>query len=165
MSDVDNPQTVPEADAAALSMAVRQLFRRLRAEAEPGAFNLSEVSTLARLDLHGPATTASLARAEAMTPQSMGAILVSLERKGLIERHPHPTDRRQTLLALTAAGRCERQRRSAAKRDWLVAAMERLDEAERRALIAAIPLIARLGENEGPADSREAPPRAEHAGG
>jgi len=133
-----------ETVAAELTLAVGQLIRRLRSEASPSELNLSQLSALARLDQSGPMTTADLARADSMKPQSMGTILAGLERDGFVERKAHPTDGRQILFALTAAGVAERRRRGAAKRDWLMATMRNLEPAELRTLMAAVPLIKRL---------------------
>ena len=91
-------------------------------------------------------TTADLARAELVKPQSMGATLAELEREGLLERRPHPTDGRQVLFALTAEGIEARRKRSAAKQKWLLAAMAKLDPAERQTIMSAVALIKRLGE-------------------
>lgn len=132
--------------AADLTLAIGQLLRRLRSEANPGELNLSQASALARLAREGPTTTADLARAESMKPQSMKAILASLEEEGCVERKPHPTDGRQILFALTPKGLEERRRRTAAKREWLVEALARFDRAEIQTLAAAIPLIRRLGD-------------------
>lgn len=131
--------------AADLAMAIRQLLRRLRTEANPSELNLSQMGALARLEQGGPMTTADLARAELMKPQSMGIILASLEQEGLIERRPHPTDRRQIHFVLTEAGAAVRSRHRAVKRDWLVAALARLDPAELKTLTVAIPLIRQIG--------------------
>jgi DNA-binding MarR family transcriptional regulator len=139
---------VPLEEAVAeLSLAIGQLIRRLRSEANPNELNLSQMSALARLDQSGPMTTADLARAEAMKPQSMGTLLASLEQEGLIDRRPHPTDGRQVLFALTMKGAEERKRRGIAKRDWLVGAMAKFEPAEVQALIAAIPVIKRLADS------------------
>lgn len=135
-----------EAAVAELLLAVGQLIRRLRSEANPSELNLSQMSALARLDQNGAMATADLARAEAMKPQSMGTILAGLEQEGLVERRPHPTDGRQILFALTAAGVEERRRRGIAKRDWLVGALAKLEPEELQTLIAAIALIKRLGD-------------------
>ena len=59
---------------------------------------------MGRLDTHGPMTTAELARAEMVKPQSMGTLLAELEQDGLVRRQPHPTDGRQILFSLTDAG-------------------------------------------------------------
>jgi DNA-binding MarR family transcriptional regulator len=101
---------------------------------------------LSRLENAGSMTTADLARAESVKPQSMGATLAELEREGLVERQPHPTDGRQVLFALTDEGVEAWRKRSAAKQKWLLAAMARLDPGEQQTLVAATALIKRLGE-------------------
>jgi len=118
----------------------------VRSEANPAELGLSQLSVLARLDQLGATTTAELARAESMKPQSMGTILAGLEQEGLVQRQPHPTDGRQILFALTAAGIDMRTKRGIAKREWLMAEMAKLDSNELQTLIAAIPLIKRLSE-------------------
>ena len=126
--------------------SVSRVLRRLRTETKT-ELALSQMSVLARLEQDGPTNTADLARAELMKPQSMGIILGSLEQEGLVERRPHPTDRRQVLFALTEAGAAVRTRHRALKRDWLLGALARLDPAQRDALVAAIPVIRRIGES------------------
>jgi DNA-binding MarR family transcriptional regulator len=135
-----------ETAVADLSLAIGQFVRRLRSAINPSELNLSQMCALARLDENGPMTTADLARAESMKPQSMGAILASLEEEEHVRRRPHPKDGRQILFVLTAKGTEERRRHSVAKHDWLITALSRLEPAERRTLMAAIPLIRRLGE-------------------
>jgi DNA-binding MarR family transcriptional regulator len=144
----DPPGTSPplETLVAELSLAVGQLLRRVRAASNPDELTWSQTVALARLAKAGPLTTADLARAEAVKPQSMGATLAELEREGLVERRPHPTDGRQILFALTEEGVEARRKRSAAKQKWLLAAMARLDPAERQTLMSAVALIKRLGE-------------------
>jgi len=46
----------------------------------------AEISVLKRLELGGPATTADLARAERITPQSMGALVATLESATYLAR-------------------------------------------------------------------------------
>ncbi len=128
-----------------LTLAVGQLLRRLR-NANPGDLNLSQSSVLARLEREGPMTTADLARAESMKPQSMKTLLAGLEEEACVEREAHPTDGRQILFAITHQGLNERQRRTAAKREWLLAKLEQFDPQEVATLTAAIPLIMRLGD-------------------
>jgi DNA-binding MarR family transcriptional regulator len=145
MSDHESPSF--DSVVAELTVAVGGLIRRLRSEVRASDLNLSEVSVMARLEREGPLTTAALARAEAMTPQSMGTLVLQLERRELVRREAHPTDGRQMLVALTEAGLAARHRQQAAKRAWLTAAMQRLDPAEIQLLHDAIPLIRRLGED------------------
>ncbi|PZW41344.1 MarR family transcriptional regulator [Humitalea rosea] len=144
----DTPDAPPELETAVTEfrLAVGQLVRRLRTEANPGDLTLSQNATLARLEKAGGATTAELARAESVKPQSMAAILTGLERDGLVERRPHPTDGRQVLFSLTGDGAEARRKRNIARNDWLLAAMARLDPGEQQTFISAIALIKRLGE-------------------
>lgn len=145
MNPTDLPKSL-EAASAELSLAIGQLRRRLRSEANPNELNLAEMGTLARLEKVGWMTTADLARAEAMRPQSMGTILTGLKQKGLVQRRPHPTDGRQIEFALTPAGIEARRERRTAKREWLLAAMAKLTPEEQKTLISAIALIKRLGD-------------------
>jgi DNA-binding MarR family transcriptional regulator len=136
-----------ETTAAELSLAIGQLARRLRTEVNPGELSWSQNAVLARLERAGAMTTADLARSELVKPQSMGTTLADLEEAGLVQRRPHPTDGRQVLFALTAAGIDARRKRSLARREWLLAAMERLDPADRQTLLAAAALIKQLAES------------------
>jgi DNA-binding MarR family transcriptional regulator len=136
-----------ETAATELSLAIGQLARRLRTEVNPGELSWSQNATLARLEKAGATTTADLARSEFVKPQSMGTTLGDLEQAGLVQRRPHPTDGRQVLFALTAAGAEARRKRSLARREWLLAAMERLDPADRQTLLAAAALIKQLAES------------------
>ncbi|WP_051062086.1 MarR family winged helix-turn-helix transcriptional regulator [Paraburkholderia kururiensis] len=139
------PHASLEAVIAELTPAIGQIVRRLRSVGNPGELSLSQSSALARLEHGGPMTTADLARAESMKPQSMKSILASLEEEACVERQPHPTDGRQILFALTPKGLEERRQRTAAKREWLVDALSKFDQTELQTLAAAIPLLKRLG--------------------
>jgi len=99
---------------------------------------------MARLGRDGPATTAELARAEGMRPQSMGATVGALEERGLVERKPHPTDGRQVNIELSAMGAAVRKSVGDAKRTWLAQAISRLDEEDRDTLFAAAEIIDRV---------------------
>jgi len=131
-----------------LSLVIGQLLRRLRAESNPDELTWSQTAALSRLESAGSMTTADLARAESVKPQSMGATLAELEREGLVERQPHPTDGRQVLFALTDEGVEARRKRNAAKQKWLLAAMAKLDPGEQQTLMSAAALIKRLGESD-----------------
>jgi DNA-binding MarR family transcriptional regulator len=147
MDDVPNAPIPPVPAVAELSLAIGQLVRRLRLEANPGELTWSQIATLARLDKAGAMTTADLARSEFVKPQSMGTTLADLEQAGLVQRRPHPSDGRQVLFALTAEGTEARRQRNIAKREWLSAAMAKLDPAEQQTLLAAAALIKRLAES------------------
>jgi len=121
------------------------LRRRLRAEANRDSLSWSQSAAMGRIAREGPATTADLARAEGVKPQSMGATLAALERDGLVARAEHPSDGRQFLYDLTEQGRAARERQRLLKQAWLGEALADLDRAERDALSIALGVIRRLG--------------------
>lgn len=121
-------------------------MRRVRAAAASHELSLTEAAVMARLANDGPATTADLARAEGMKPQSMGTTIAALEEMRMVERKPHPTDGRQVHIALTAKGAAVRNSVKDAKRTWLAQAVAQLDEQERVTLFKAAAIIRRLAE-------------------
>ena len=135
-----------EADASDLMQAVGTLLRRVRGESGNVGLSWSQAAAMGRLERNGPMTTAELARAEMVKPQSMGTLLAELEQEGLVRRDPHPTDGRQILFSLTPAGVAARRQRQAAKLAWLTGAISRLEADEQRTLVDAIELVKRLGE-------------------
>jgi DNA-binding MarR family transcriptional regulator len=147
MDDVPNSLNSLETAVTDLLRATGLLLRRLRAESNPSELTWSESSILARLDEAGWMTTADLARREAVKPQSIGASLAVLEQEGLVTRKPHPTDGRQVLFGLTETGRAIRQQRTILKRQWISAAMAKLEPGEREILISAAALFKRLADS------------------
>jgi DNA-binding MarR family transcriptional regulator len=110
--------------------------------------SLPESSALARLDRTGPATPGALAKLEQISPQSMGATLGTLERRGLIERHPDPADGRRVVMSVTADGlEVLRSRRSARAERLAQALSAGFTPAEVSMLAAAAPLLERLAQS------------------
>jgi DNA-binding MarR family transcriptional regulator len=129
-----------------LAQAVGLLVRRVRAASASEELSLTESGVMARLARDGSATTADLARAEGMKPQSMGATIAALETMGIVERTPHPTDGRQVHIALTARGAALRQSGKDARHTWLAQAVAQLDKREQATLFAAGEIMRRLAE-------------------
>jgi DNA-binding MarR family transcriptional regulator len=140
------PRKTLELAVSDFTQAVGLLVRRLRAAAASHELSLTEAAVMARLANDGPATTADLARAESMKPQSMGATIAALEEMGLVERKPHPTDGRQVNIELSAKGAAVRKSAGDAKRTWLAQAIAQLDKHEQATLFAAGEIIKRLVE-------------------
>jgi DNA-binding MarR family transcriptional regulator len=135
-----------EIDVVDFTQSIGLLVRRVRAAAASHELSLTESAVMSRLEREGPATTADLARAEGVKPQSMGATVAALEEMGIVQRKPHPTDGRQVNIELTAKGAAVRKSARDAKRTWLAQAMLQLDEQERETLFAAGRIIKRLVE-------------------
>ncbi len=135
-----------EASVIDLTQALGLLVRRIRAAAASHELSLTEAAVMARIDRDGPATTAELARAERMKPQSMGTTIAALTKLGMVERKPHPTDGRQVNIALTPKGLAIRNTSKDAKRTWLAQAIFQLNEDERETLFKAGEILKRLAE-------------------
>ncbi|MEU1124330.1 MarR family transcriptional regulator [Streptomyces sp. NPDC005899] len=135
----------PDHLASDLAGVVGRLLRRLRSTSGESLLTPSQRSVLARLHDGGPSTTAELARAELVRPQSMRLTLGALEGQGLVARAPDPGDGRKSVVSVTAAGRTTLAEVRAAKRDWLADAIAgELDGAERRTVAEAVALLNRL---------------------
>ena len=140
------PRKLLEIAVIDFTQAIGLLMRRVGAAAASHELSLTESAVMARLAKDGPATTADLARAESMKPQSMGTTIAALEERGMVERKPHPTDGRQVNIELTAQGAAVRKSAKDAKRTWLAQAIAQLDEEERETLFKAGEIIKRLVE-------------------
>lgn len=116
----------------------------MRAAAAQHELSLTEFAVLGRLGREGPATTAELARAEGMRPQSMSAAVATLEERALVERKPHPSDGRQVNIALTEKGAVVRSSMKDLKRAWLAEATAGLDDEQRQILAKAGDILKRL---------------------
>lgn len=150
MSSRPTRSQADRAAALALEMhtLVGKLRRKLRDQTGHEDLTSSQASVLLRLEKDGPATASNLARAEAMRPQSMSAVIAPLEAAGLVSGAPDPRDGRQTLLSLTPKCRALIQERRAAKQDWLTRTiLARLSAPEQEQLAAGLEILARLVED------------------
>jgi DNA-binding MarR family transcriptional regulator len=137
----------PDKVAAALMVGVGLLIRQVRLASTPGELTMPETSALARLDRGGPTTASELAKHEQISPQSMGATLKELEDRGLVERRPDPGDGRRAVISPTEAGlQLLRNRRTARTERVAQALATGFTPSELEQLMAAAPLIERLGQ-------------------
>ena len=144
--DLDDAQLLET--ATELRVLIAKLRRRLAEQASPGDFTPSQAAVLSRLLADGPATLTTLARAEAMRPQSMSAIISVLQADGVVEGRPDPTDGRQTILALTDLARERVERARVIKNDWLFHSIQaRYTTAEQVLLANSVELLQRLLES------------------
>ena len=134
--------------AAEIRTAGGKLKRRLREHGERHELTPSQISVILLLEKAGPSTVSSLARAEGMRPQSMSAIVTSLQEAGLVSGAPDPGDRRQTLMSLTPKCLKWLQDGRAARQDWLTTRIaQKLSVKEQERLQSALALLTRLVED------------------
>jgi DNA-binding MarR family transcriptional regulator len=134
-----------DALASRLRLAVVRLNRRLRAQRDAEAVvTLTQLSAMASLQRHGPMTPGELAACEHVQPPSMTRVVAALAEQGFVERSPHPSDGRQTVVTLTEAGRGYVDAEVSARERWLDAQLAQLTADERTVLRRAVQIIDRI---------------------
>lgn len=97
------------AQADALNQAIRLLSLRHRARAAallaPLGLHTGQEALLLELARTGPMIQAQLSEALGCEPPSVTLMIRKLEASGHVRREPAPTDRRATVVDLTASGR------------------------------------------------------------
>jgi DNA-binding MarR family transcriptional regulator len=144
-------QSRPDAElATSLRISVSRLARRMRAErmAQGLQPELSDtqLAALAALERHSTMTPGALAEYEKVQPPSITRVITALEERGLIVRMPHPSDRRQVVLAVTDQGRDVVAQVRRLREAWLARRLRELGADERAALTQALPILERLSQ-------------------
>jgi len=92
-----------------LSFLVRQVWLTMRSAVEDAlaehGLSVAQYATLLVLEEQPGASISDVARAVASTRQSANELIAGMERMDLVERRPHPQDRRSQEIRLTSTGR------------------------------------------------------------
>lgn len=123
---------------------VDRLFTWLRRSTPVPGYSMTARLTLARLHGDGPARISDLARLEGVSQPAMTSLVNRLEVEGKVRREADPRDARAALVALTGSGRDFVEQRRAERARVLSSRLERLPDADRQALLAALPALDRL---------------------
>src|SRR2546423_9867932 len=130
--------------AEQLRAAITRLNRRLRQTRPMGELTQNQLSVLTSLELAGALTPRELSDAERVQPPTMTKVLAKLEERGLIQRAPHPTDRRQVLLSSTSEGREVLLEQRRVKAEWLTGRLTGLSASDREVLVQAAEILERI---------------------
>jgi DNA-binding MarR family transcriptional regulator len=130
--------------AAELRPLVMHLGRELRREARALGVTGGQVTLLFLVKRSPGLGVRELAARERISPAAMSGVVRRCERAGLLERSPHPTDRRRHGLTVSAEG--ERLLRSVKNRRtaWLADRLRRLEPEEVEAVERALGPLGRL---------------------
>jgi DNA-binding MarR family transcriptional regulator len=131
--------------ASALRPSVLRLARRLRQMRDDSLdLNSNQLSAMAVLLNSGDQSMGGLAAHEKVQPPSMTRIVNGLEERGLVARKVHPSDRRQSVVTLTEAGRqvllANRRRRD----QWLALRLAELEPEEREVLRKCVGILEKV---------------------
>jgi DNA-binding MarR family transcriptional regulator len=97
-------------------------------------FDLMAALDRAQGDTKGGMTLGDISKRMMVSNGNVTGLATRLEAEGLVERRTRPGDRRAQLLRLTAKGRREFARQSAAHEAWIAELLDGLDPAEQSAL-------------------------------
>jgi DNA-binding MarR family transcriptional regulator len=104
---------------------------------------VTETQAVSYLTVHGDRGQNELAAGLGLSSGASTALVDRLERQGIAERYPHPSDRRRTLVRLTRRGHAVVE----TSRTWLLTGFDDVPPSEHRALAATLRSIAeRLSE-------------------
>jgi len=148
------PQAATRSDAGlatALRISISRLARRLRVErlglgGTETVLSDIQLAALAALERHQEMTPGELADHEKVQPPSMTRVIAVLEERKLVQRAPHPTDRRQVVLTVTPEGRALVNRVRRRREAWLAQRLQELTPEERATLRAAAPILEKLSQ-------------------
>jgi DNA-binding MarR family transcriptional regulator len=129
----DDPPT--ESDLGDLVLRVARALRRRGADAmAPWDLAPHHARALRVVDRHESIRPGELAEHLRVAPRSVTDVVDALEARGLVERRPDPTDRRATVLALTASGQALVSEVDTARRADAHTYFSRLSERDRASL-------------------------------
>ncbi|MDT7729577.1 MAG: hypothetical protein QOI21_6153 [Actinomycetota bacterium] len=128
-------------------MSVVRLNRKLRAQRAGESISLTQISALSTLHKCGPLTPGQLAAKEGVQPPSMTRVIAALEEFGHVKRKPHPTDGRQAIVELSAAGLSFIEDTISVREAWLDQQLAELSGEEREVLSKAAEIIDRMAGN------------------
>ena len=129
--------------AARLRLVVGRLNRRIRIDGSETLPPL-QLSTLVPVEQHGPLRLSELARREGVTAPTMSRVLSALDEQGMVERAADPGDARGVLISIAGTGRACLQEIRSHRTALIARRLDRLDSAQRAALVAALPALEAL---------------------
>ncbi len=89
-------------------------------------------------------TPGSLAAKERVQPPSMTRVIASLSEMSLVERNPHPTDGRQIIVSLSAAGRALIADETHAREAWMTEQLSGLRPEQLLVLSEAVSIMKQI---------------------
>lgn len=128
--------------AMALRAAYLAMHRQADAHFAPKGVTADQFVLLSTLVEGKAVTQQDLVRRLSSDPNTVGAMLVLLENRGVLVREPHPTDRRARTVALTPKGRRLFKRLWIRNRPFRAHLVTAFNRTEARALVSYLSRIA-----------------------
>jgi len=133
----------PKNELRQVAESIESLVMWVRRQA-PVQMSSSTVTALDTLLRAGPMRISELSERESISQPGVTSLVTRLERSGYAERVPDDTDRRATLVRITPAGKAFLAEWHRLRASALRTQLAHLDEADREALVSALPALRRL---------------------
>lgn len=141
--------------ATQIRRAVSLLARTLRPDLQRDRISVAKLSVIGQIYRAGKMTPSELASREKVKIQTLTRLLAELTADGWVSRTRDKTDRRQTLLSLTARGRASLVGAAKANVSSLAEIIEStLSEADRKLLLRACEMLLALDDALGERSAR-----------
>jgi DNA-binding MarR family transcriptional regulator len=148
--DVNKAMPPASVETHALTEVVTRLRRALRASIRTDipweALPMAQVELLLTLAEVAPTRISDLADRLHLANSTVSGLVAQMMDSGLVQRGTDPADRRAAVITLTPAGRAQLAEWEQAHEARLGRAFARLPAADRHAISAAMPALARLTE-------------------
>ncbi|MFI8242774.1 MarR family winged helix-turn-helix transcriptional regulator [Streptomyces sp. NPDC085866] len=133
-------------DVDDLTRAIENFNRFYIRLASVQKLSFTTLSVLDTLAFRGPTRLTDLVRTEQLSQPGITQLVTRLERDGLVERRPDPTDGRAVLVHITEEGRKIGQARHEDRARHLQPLIGELTPEEQQTIAAALPVLAHLAE-------------------
>ena len=121
---------------------VMWFIRRQMRQHRTRGMSVPQFRTLVMLDRFPTASLSAVAENLGASMPTASRMVSGLVAKGLVARKPHPTDRRQASLVMTAKGRSALNTARQATQDGIARELARLDDGERALICRSMGLLA-----------------------
>ncbi|WP_308402753.1 MarR family transcriptional regulator [Streptomyces sp. AC550_RSS872] len=146
MTSTQRADSNTDLDVGDLTRAIENFNRYYIRLPEVQKLSFTTLSVLDTLAVSGPKRLTELVTTEQISQPGLTQLVTRLERDGLVERRPDPTDGRAVLVRITENGRKIGQARHEDRGRHLIPLIAQLTSTERQAIAAALPALTRLAE-------------------
>ncbi|MFF4571760.1 MarR family winged helix-turn-helix transcriptional regulator [Streptomyces sp. NPDC001410] len=146
MTSPQNTSHEADLDVDDLTRAIENFNRFYIRLASVQKLSFTTLSVLDTLAFRGPTRLTDLVRTEQLSQPGITQLVTRLERDGLVERRPDPTDGRAVLVHITEEGRKIGQARHKDRARHLRPLIGELTPEEQHTIAAALPVLAHLAE-------------------
>ncbi|WP_370654843.1 MarR family winged helix-turn-helix transcriptional regulator [Prescottella sp. R16] len=133
-------------EVSRLRIALGRISRQVDRQTSGGELTKSQFSILTTAVRRGPIRASEMAEIETLNPTMLSRMIGKMETAGLLQRSPHPDDRRAVMVSATPAGIALHTELREKRTRLFAAYLAQLPETKTQDLLAALPALEALGD-------------------